>query len=124
MLVGGLPIVCSDHAAVVGQMSLEMIEAIAEINRKNRTDLEIRIGMNTGPVVAGVIGRQKFSYDLWGSTVNLASRLQSAGEPGRVHVSATTYDALREHFQFTERGVFNCKGLGDVTSYFLDGHRI
>ena len=121
MLVGGLPVARTDHAEVVTQMSLEMIEAITIINRENRSEFSIRIGINTGPVVAGIIGRKKFSYDLWGATVNLASRIEAAGQPGRVHVSASTYEAARGHFAFSQRGVITCKGVGEITTYFLDG---
>lgn len=123
MLVGGLPVARPDHAAVVTRMSLEMLEAIAAINRANRSEFAIRIGINTGPVVAGIIGRKKFSYDLWGATVNLASRIEAAGQAGRVHVSESTYEAAREHFSFSERGVITCKGVGEVHTYFLNGHR-
>ena len=123
MLVGGLPVARPDHAAVVARMSLEMLEAIAAINRANRSEFAIRIGINTGPVVAGIIGRKKFSYDLWGATVNLASRIEAAGQAGRVHVSASTYEAARERFSFSERGVITCKGVGEVHTYFLNGHQ-
>ncbi len=123
MVVGGLPVPLPNHAEVVAQMALEMLDAITILNRESGTDRAIRIGMNTGPVVAGVIGRKKFSYDLWGSTVNLAARLESGGVPGHVHVSQSTYEALRDQFAFTERGVIHAKGVGDITTYFLNGKR-
>ena len=87
MVVGGLPIARNDHAIAVAEMALELLEAIAIINREVGSERAIRIGINSGPVVAGVIGRKKFSYDLWGSTVNLAARLESGGMPGQIHVS-------------------------------------
>lgn len=121
MLVGGMPLVRDDHAEVVSLMGLEMVEAVAAINQANYSEFSIRIGINTGPVVAGIIGRKKFSYDLWGTTVNLASRIEAAGQPGRVHVSASTYAAARERFDLSERGVMTCKGVGEITTYFLDG---
>ena len=81
----------------------------------------MRIGLNSGPVVAGIIGRQKFSYDLWGSTVNLASRMQSSGVPDCIQVSSTTYELLQGKFQLTSRGTVTCKGLGEVSTYLLNG---
>ena len=84
MVVGGLPVVRQNHAKVVAALALEMIQAISELNLETHTDRAIRIGINTGPVVAGIIGRKKFSYDLWGSTVNLAARLESGGLPGGI----------------------------------------
>ena len=123
MVVGGLPVVRQNHAGVVAAMALEMLEAIAELNREAHTNRAIRIGINTGPVVAGIIGRKKFSYDLWGSTVNLAARLESGGLPGQIHVSQSTREALGEQFDLTARGVIHAKGVGDITTYFLNGRR-
>ena len=123
MVVGGLPIARNDHAIAVAEMALELLEAIAIINREVGSERAIRIGINSGPVVAGVIGRKKFSYDLWGSTVNLAARLESGGMPGQIHVSQSSYEALKDHFDFTERGVIHAKGVGDITTYFLTGKR-
>ena len=123
MVVGGLPVVRQNHAQVVASLALEMIEAISELNVETSAERAIRIGINTGPVVAGIIGRKKFSYDLWGSTVNLAARLESGGLPGRIHVSQTTYEELCGQFTFTERGVIHAKGVGDITTYFLNGPR-
>ncbi|MBI3876648.1 MAG: response regulator [Verrucomicrobia bacterium] len=123
MVVGGLPVPLPNHAEAVAQMALEMLDAITTLNYESGTDRAIRIGMNTGPVVAGVIGRKKFSYDLWGSTVNLAARLESGGVPGHIHVSQSTYEVLRDQFAFTERGVIHAKGVGDITTYFLNGKR-
>ena len=123
MVVGGLPIARNDHAIAVAEMALELLEAIAIINREVGSERAIRIGINSGPVVAGVIGRKKFSYDLWGSTVNLAARLESGGMPGQIHVSQSSYEALKDHFEFTERGVIHAKGVGDITTYFLTGKR-
>ena len=123
MVVGGLPVARPDHPRIVAQMALEMMSAISGINQETNTDRAIRIGINTGPVVAGIIGKKKFSYDLWGSTVNLAARLESGGLPGQIHVSQSTYEALRDDFAFTERGTVHAKGVGDITTYFLTGPR-
>lgn len=123
MLVGGLPLPRDDHAAAVAEMALEMIEDVARINEKNERQISIRIGINSGPVVAGVIGRKKFTYDLWGDTVNLASRMESAGLPNSIHVSPGTRAALADKFTLTERGLVSCKGVGEITTYFLTGRK-
>ena len=123
MLVGGLPLQRADHAAAVADIALEMITAIQMINWENGTQFAIRIGIHTGPVVAGVIGKRKFTYDLWGATVNLASRMESSSVPGQVHVSESTCQALHENFDFTERGPIECKGIGSVNTYFLIGRK-
>jgi adenylate cyclase len=121
LVVGGLPERRPDHAEAIAAMSLEMLEALADFNRDRGRALRMRIGLNSGPVVAGIIGRQKFAYDLWGSTVNLASRMQSSGLPGCVQVSPTTYELLQGKFQMTSRGTVHCKGLGEVSTFILNG---
>lgn len=121
MAVGGLPLPRSDHAAAVAEMALGMLGAIEEVNRERNIDLALRIGLNSGPVIAGVIGRKKFAYDLWGTTVNLAYRMESSGVPGRIQVSRATRELLGESFILGERGMVDCKGLGPVQTYFLNG---
>jgi class 3 adenylate cyclase len=120
LVVGGLPEPKPDHAEAVAEMALGMLDAMADINRERGTSLCLRIGMNSGPVVAGVIGHKKFTYDLWGSAVNLASRMQSLGLANRIHLPPDTYQLLRDKFEFTERGTIFCKGMGDITTYLLD----
>jgi adenylate cyclase len=122
-VVGGLPQRRPDHAEAVAEMALEMLTSLEELNRQRGLELCLRIGMNSGPVVAGVIGRKKFSYDLWGATVNLASRMQSSSLPGRINVSGATWELLRDKFHLTERGTVACKGLGDVRTYLLEGRK-
>lgn len=123
LVVGGLPVPSPDQAEVVAAMALEMLAATADLNRERGTSFALRIGLNTGPVVAGVIGRKKFTYDLWGTTVNLASRMQSSGLPNHVHLSEDTRRLLRDKFHVTARGTVNCKGLGEVRSYLLEGKK-
>jgi len=123
LLVGGLPERRPDHAEAVAEMALEMLDALADLNRERGTSLCLRVGLNSGPVVAGVIGRKKFTYDLWGAAVNLASRMQSSGLANRIHVPVDTYELLRGKFHLTERGTVFCKGLGDVRTYLLDGKK-
>jgi len=122
-LAGGLPEPRPDHAVAAAEMALDMLTAVAGLNEELGTSLVMRIGLNTGPVVAGVIGRKKFTYDLWGATVNLASRMQSTGVPNRIHFPASTCELLREKFHVSEHGMVFCKGVGEVRSYLLDGKK-
>ncbi len=121
LVVGGLPEPRSDHPEAVAGMALEMLDALETFNQERGIKLRLRLGLHTGPVVAGVIGHQKFAYDLWGATVNLASRLQSAGVPNRVHVSEHTALRLRSKFRLTDRGAIMCKGIGRVRTCLIEG---
>ncbi len=123
MVVGGLPTPRHDHAEAIADMALKMQEAITQLNQEMNSNFQIRIGINTGPVVAGVIGKKKFSYDLWGDTVNTASRMESHGIPGQIQVSQTTYDALKLHYHLQPRGKIEIKGKGEMDTYLLTGKR-
>ena len=122
MVAGGVPIPNADSAASVAAMALAILDSIKAFNQRHDLQLTIRMGMNTGPVVAGVIGHKKFAYDLWGQSVNLANRMESHGEPGRIQVSESTFALLRDRFRFERRGQISVKGCGEVTTYWLLGH--
>jgi class 3 adenylate cyclase len=121
MVVGGLPRPRPDHADAVAAMALEMQDAIRGCAARAGVPLELRVGISTGPVVAGVIGRHRFIYDLWGDTVNTASRMESHGLPGAIQVSPETYQRLADRFALEPRGPVAVKGKGTMTTYLLRG---
>lgn len=121
MVVGGLPNPKADHAEAIARMALAMQEAMDEFKIEHDPNLQIRIGINTGSVVAGVIGIKKFIYDLWGDAVNVASRMESQGQPGKIQVTTNTYQRLKHQFSLTRRGRIQVKGKGKMTTYWLMG---
>ena len=123
MVAGGIPNPSDDHAKAIADMALEMLKEIAEFNIENQTELNLRIGINSGPVTAGVIGKKKFIYDLWGDAVNTASRMESHGLPGVIQVTESTYNLLKDQYNFVERGTIHIKGKGNMTTYLLTGKK-
>ena len=119
MVAGGIPDPRPDHAEAVALMALAVRDAVSGRHDPGGRPLEVRIGIDTGPVVAGVIGRHKFSYDLWGDTVNTASRMESHGVPGRIQVTERTYRRLKDDFDFEYRGPVEVKGKGEMVTWFL-----
>ena len=121
MAVGGLPTPRPDHVEAVAEMALDMQKVVTKLNAGDRKSFELRIGISTGPVVAGIIGSKKFIYDLWGDTVNIASRMESLGQLGAIQVSEPTYERLKDKYTFERRGKIEVKGKGKMTTYFLTG---
>lgn len=121
VVVSGLPEPREDHARAMADMALQMQGAVDRAGEPLGFDLKLRIGIDSGPVIAGVIGRHKFSYDLWGDTVNTASRMESTGVAGRIQVSERTYRRLRGDYDFEKRGEIELKGKGRRAAYFLEG---
>jgi PAS domain S-box-containing protein len=121
MAAAGVPTACADHAQRCVRAGLRMADFVAQRNRQAAFKWAVRIGIHTGPVVAGVVGKRKYAFDIWGDTVNIASRMESAGEVGKVNISAYTYDLIRNDFACEYRGKVSAKGKGEVDMYFVIG---
>lgn len=121
MVAAGLPIPRADHAEAIADMALAMQVAVVRFQSEQGENIQIRIGINTGVVVAGVIGTKKFIYDLWGDAVNVASRMESSGEPGNIQVTTATYERLKNKYVFQKRGTIKVKGKGEMVTYWLIG---
>lgn len=121
MIAGGIGLDGRGHAENIANMGLEMLDLLADYRERTGIDIRVRIGIHMGPAVAGVVGLKKFIYDVWGDTVNTASRLESHGIPDRIQVLEATTLKLAETHEFEERGVVDVKGIGPLTTYFLNG---
>ncbi|MGH2896827.1 MAG: adenylate/guanylate cyclase domain-containing protein [Solirubrobacteraceae bacterium] len=119
MVAAGVPTPRPDHARALALMGLDMLEAMRSAAEVAHLGLELRVGINSGPVVAGVIGRKRFLYDLWGDAVNTASRMESHGTPGRIQITRATYELLADEFDFEPRGTIVVKGKGEVEAWYL-----
>jgi len=119
MIVGGLPEPRPDHTEAVVAFALEMLDVLERHRSWNGERICVRVGIHTGPTVAGVIGRRKFIYDLWGDTVNTASRMESYGLKNVIQVTAAVRDKLAGRYTFEERGPFPVKGKGEMVTYLL-----
>ncbi|MEQ9624484.1 adenylate/guanylate cyclase domain-containing protein [Coleofasciculus chthonoplastes] len=119
MVVGGLPTPQSNHVDAIAQMALDMQQSLTQINTSTGKNFRLRIGINTGVVIAGVIGTTKFSYDIWGDAVNIASRMESRGQPDKIQVTEITYQRLRDKYELVERGFIRVKGKGKMKTYWL-----
>jgi adenylate cyclase len=124
MVAAGVPSPRSDHARVLALMALDMQAAMRSVDEVDHLGLELRVGINSGPVVAGVIGRKRFLYDLWGDAVNIASRMESHGTSGRIQISRATKDLLDDEFVCEPRGAIPVKGKGEVEAWYLVGRRV
>jgi adenylate cyclase len=123
MAAAGLPLPRPDHAEVIADFALAMLVALERVNATAEVPFQMRIGIHTGPVVAGVIGSHRFLYDIWGDTVNLASRLESHGLPARIHVSPQTSQLLASRYELEPRGLINLRGIGKIKTSFLIGRK-
>ena len=124
MVAAGVPEPRPDHARALALLALDMVDAMAARRAPSATSTcELRIGINSGPVVAGVIGRKKFLYDLWGDAVNTASRMESHGTPGQIQITRATYELLGDEFVCEPRGTVTVKGKGEMETWYLVGRR-
>lgn len=123
MCVAGVPIPRSDHAQTLGRMALAMREYIHSRPPRSGRRLDFRIGINSGPLVAGVIGTKKFVYDVWGDPVNVAARMESYSIPGKIQIGASTYELIRDEFLCEPRGILELKGKGKMAAWFLVGEK-
>ena len=123
LVAGGISVPRPDHAEACAELALDFLEEIERINQEYNTSIRLRIGICTGPVVAGVIGRRRFAYDLWGETVNLACCLESTGEAGKIQIAESTYERLKDKYQFEPKHSVAVKGYNPRSAYWLGNKR-
>jgi adenylate cyclase len=121
MVVAGLPDPRDNHAESAADFAIEVLDILQGYQIEEQKQLRVRIGIDSGPVVAGVIGKKKFIYDLWGDTVNTAARMESHGLPGEIHVTQNTYELLKDKYEFIDRGAVSIKDKGIMETYLLKG---
>lgn len=121
MIGGGLPVERDDHAMKIIEVALKMSEYVLKLNKKNKHEWQLRIGINSGQVVAGVVGMHKFTYDVWGDTVNIASRMENSCEPGKINITRSTYELVKDIYECEYRGKMNAKGMGEIDMFFVNG---
>jgi adenylate cyclase len=122
MVASGVPVPRRDHAEAVADLALRLRDHVASKKFEGRT-IRLRIGINSGPVVAGISGTHKFAYDLWGDVVNTASRMESEGVPGSIQISGSTFSLIGDRFVCERRGLIHVKGKGEMDTYFLVSRR-
>jgi class 3 adenylate cyclase len=120
MVAGGLPNETSDHAVKITQAAVEIQEIVKRANNESQFNCRMRVGINSGPCVAGIVGIKKYTYDVWGDTVNIAKRLETQCEPGRINISQATYDLVKNYFNCEYRGSIEAKGKGEIDMYFIN----
>ena len=121
MVASGVPVPRPDHASALAEMALEMMAYVRENPDCISRGIQFRLGMNSGPLIAGVLGKHKFHYDIWGDTVNTASRMESSGEPGKIQVTGAMYALIEDEFVCVPRGKVAVKGKGEMETWFLEG---
>ena len=124
MVASGVPTPRPDHAQALAHFALDMLACLKDIPARNKKQIEFRVGINSGPLVAGVIGKRKFQYDLWGDTVNVASRMESHGEVGKVHISKASFKLLKDDFDCLPRGSIPIHGKGTMETWYLISQKV
>jgi len=123
MACSGLPFERNDHAEIILDTALNMVDYMKKRNRKTNLNWKLRIGVNSGQVVAGIVGTHKFTYDVWGDAVNVASRMENNSEPGRINISGSTHEIIKDKYLCVYRGKLLAKGKGEIDMFFVNGKK-